>query len=230
MAIKSADSKSISKKRRADSKDQLELRYTKIISFLKKAYPDAKCHLNYNSALELLVGSILSAQCTDKRVNQVTPSLFKKYSNAKAFASANRDELEQDIRSTGFYKNKATSIVECTRALVDNYKGEVPESMEQLTELRGVGRKTANVVRGNYYKKPAIIVDTHIKRLSNRLGLSSFSDPTKIEYDLMEIVPEGMRTFFSNALGDHGRVVCKARRPLCESCGLGSICPSVRTE
>lgn len=206
--------------------DERKKNLKKIISFLKKEYPNAKCHLNYNNALELLVGSILSAQCTDIRVNMVTKDLFKKYRSAKDFANAGIEVLKEDIRSTGFFNNKAKSIIACTKSLVENHKGIVPDKMYELTKLRGVGRKTANVILGNYYKQPGIIVDTHIGRLSKRLGLTNNSDPTKIEFDLREIVPEKDCTFFSNALGDHGRTVCKSRKPLCHKCKISDICPS----
>lgn len=201
-------------------------RFKKIFSFLKKEYPDAKCHLDYNNPVELLVGSILSAQCTDLRVNEVTKDLFRKYTNAYEFSLADIDELKEDIRSTGFFNNKAKSILECTKALVRDHDGLVPETMEELTKLRGVGRKTANVILGNYYGKPGIIVDTHIGRLSRRLGLTENEDPVKVEFDLRDIVPENDCTFFSNSLGDHGRTICKSRKPLCDNCKISDICPS----
>ncbi len=201
-------------------------RLKKILSFLKKEYPDAKCHLDYNNPVELLVGSILSAQCTDLRVNEVTKDLFRKYTNAYEFSLADIDELKEDIRSTGFFNNKAKSILECTKALVRDHDGVVPETMEELTKLRGVGRKTANVILGNYYGKPGIIVDTHIGRLSRRLGLTENEDPVKVEFDLRDIIPENDCTFFSNSLGDHGRTICKSRKPLCDNCKISDICPS----
>ncbi len=201
-------------------------RFKKIFAFLKKEYPDAKCHLDYNNPVELLVGSILSAQCTDLRVNEVTKDLFRKYTNAYEFSLADIDELKEDIRSTGFFNNKAKSILECTKALVRDHDGVVPETMEELTKLRGVGRKTANVILGNYYGKPGIIVDTHIGRLSRRLGLTENEDPVKVEFDLRDIVPENDCTFFSNSLGDHGRTICKSRKPLCDNCKISDICPS----
>jgi len=201
-------------------------RLKKILSFLRKEYPDAKCHLDYNNPVELLVGSILSAQCTDLRVNEVTKDLFRKYTNAYEFSLADIDELKEDIRSTGFFNNKAKSILECTKALVRDHDGVVPETMEELTKLRGVGRKTANVILGNYYGKPGIIVDTHIGRLSRRLGFTENEDPVKVEFDLRDIVPENDCTFFSNSLGDHGRTICKSRKPLCDNCKISDICPS----
>ncbi len=202
---------------------------SQILSFLRHAYPDARCHLNFSNPLQLLIGSILSAQCTDDRVNRVTHELFKKYRSAGDFAKAELDELENDIRSTGFFRNKARSIKRCCQSILDNFGGQVPDNIGDLVKLPGVGRKTANVIIGNYFKKPGIIVDTHIKRLSNRLGLTTETDPVKIEYDLMDILPEQKWTFFSNALGDHGRNICKSRKPLCSRCDISGICPSFET-
>lgn len=196
-----------------------------ILKFLKKVYPDAKCHLNFDTPLELLIGSILSAQCTDERVNSVTPGLFRKYKDASGFSKADINELEHEIHSTGFFRNKAKSIRACCQKIINEHGGKVPDTMCELVKLPGVGRKTANVILGNYFKKPGIIVDTHIKRLSNRLGLTESSDPVKIEFELRELIPQDEWTFFSNALGDHGRNVCKSRKPLCPECGISSICP-----
>ena len=196
----------------------------KVLQFLKKTYPDAKCHLVFNSASELLIGSILSAQCTDKRVNMITPGLFGKYPDLGAFSRASEEELQNDVRSTGFYRNKAKAIIGCSREIMQRHGGRVPCEMEDLVRLPGVGRKTANVIIGNYFRKPGIIVDTHIMRLSRRLGLTSGSDPVRIEFDLRECVPEKDWTFFSNSLGDHGRNVCKARKPLCSECGISRVC------
>lgn len=203
-------------------------RLSKILSFLKNEYPNAKCHLNFDNALELLIGSILSAQCTDKRVNMVTPDLFEKYQNAYDFSKADIDVLKEDIRSTGFFNNKAKAIIACTKMLCEKHDGVVPDTIEELVKLRGVGRKTANVIIGNYHGKPGIIVDTHIGRLARRLWLTDNKDPVKVESDLREIVPEEDCTFFSNALGDHGRTVCKSRIPLCGECKISDICPSFR--
>lgn len=220
----------VSNKGRVISQDEnpgsKKKRVSEIISIFREKYPDSKCHLNFTNPLDLLVGSILSAQCTDERVNQVTRGLFKKYTTAKDYASADLKELEDDIRSTGFFRNKARAIVNCCKAISDRYGGEVPASMEKLTELDGVGRKTANVVLGNYFGVPGVIVDTHVRRLTERLRLSGQSNPDKIEADLMEIVPESDRTYFSNALSDHGRKVCKARKPLCKICRINHLCPS----
>ena len=215
--------KAISQDENLDSKKK---RVMEIISIFRKEYPDSKCHLNFTNPLELLVGSILSAQCTDERVNQVTGGLFKKYTTARDYASADLKVLENDIRSTGFFRNKAKAIVNCCKAISEKYGGEVPASMEKLTELDGVGRKTANVVLGNYFGVPGVIVDTHVRRLTERLGLSSQSNPDKIEADLMEMVPKSDWTYFPNALSDHGRKVCKARKPLCKICSVNHLCPS----
>ena len=196
----------------------------KVLRFLKKTYPDAKCHLVFNNASELLIGSILSAQCTDKRVNMVTPGLFEKYPDLGAFSRASEEELQDDVRSTGFYRNKAKAIINCSREIIQKHGGKVPCEMEELVKLPGIGRKTANVVIGNYFRKPGIIVDTHIMRLSRRIGLTSNSDPVKIEFDLRGRIPEKDWTFFSNSLGDHGRNVCKARKPMCSKCGISHVC------
>jgi endonuclease-3 len=209
-----------------ENSDSKKKRVGEIISVFREEYPDSKCHLSFTNPLELLVGSILSAQCTDERVNQVTEGLFKKYTTARDYASADLKELENDIRSTGFFRNKARAIVNCCKAISEKYGGKVPASMEKLTELDGVGRKTANVVLGNYFGIPGVIVDTHVRRLTERLGLSSQSNPDKIEADLMGIVPKPDWTYFSNALSDHGRKVCKARKPLCKICRVNHLCPS----
>ena len=206
--------------------DAKKKRVKKIIDVFRKLYPSPKCHLIFDSPLELLIGSILSAQCTDERVNQVTRTLFKRYRTARDYARANRQELEKEIRTTGFFRNKARSIINCAKGLEEKYSGEVPFVMEKLTELDGVGRKTANVLLGNAFGKPAIIVDTHIRRLALRLGLSDKKDPDKIEFDLRDLVPRDEWTYFSLALGDHGRTVCKARKPICGECKINHLCPS----
>jgi endonuclease-3 len=209
-----------------ESPAEKKKRALSILLILEEEYPEANCHLNYRNPFELLIGCILSAQCTDKRVNEVTKDLFVKYPDASRFAAADRAELEQEIRSCGFYRAKSKSILNCAKALVDEHGGEVPTSMEKLTKLAGVGRKTANVVLGNYFGIPGIIVDTHIMRLSKRLRLTSHTDATKIEFDLRDLIPEKKWTFFSNALGDHGRTVCFARKPRCGECGISHLCPS----
>jgi len=213
-------------KKDKESQKQKRERAQAILSILEEEYPEARCHLNYESALELLIGCILSAQCTDKRVNEVTPGLFEKYPAAADFAAADRRELEDEIHSCGFFRAKAASIINSTRAITEEHGGRVPDSMDELTQLAGVGRKTANVVLGNYYNIPGIIVDTHIKRLSNRLNLTNNSDPTKIEFDLQKLIPGDKWTVFSNSLGDHGRTVCFARKPRCGDCALSHLCPS----
>jgi endonuclease-3 len=200
---------------------------SEVIARLKAEYPDARTELNWSNPLELLVATILSAQTTDVRVNQVTQSLFAKYRTADDYADAPPDELEEDIRPTGFYRNKARSLRGMARALVDEHGGEVPRTMPELVALPGVGRKTANVVLGNAFGiDEGIVVDTHVRRVSNRLGLSHSQDPLKIEQDLMKMVPEEDWTVFSHLLIFHGRRVCKARKPDCPNCVLNDICPS----
>ena len=198
-----------------------------IIELLEKEYPDVKTALQYTNPLEILVATILSAQCTDKRVNIVTKSLFKKYKTAEDYANANLTELEEDIRSTGFYRNKAKNIKNSGRLLVEKYHSQVPNTMKEILELSGVARKTANIVLSNAYGIIAgIAVDTHVRRLSKRLGLTENTDPTKIETDLMEIVPKSQWQRISNLLIYHGRNFCMARKPKCSICSLNKICPS----
>ena len=207
--------------------EALEQRTKKIISILRENYPNARTALKYESPFQLLVATILSAQCTDKRVNQVTPVLFKKYPTVEDFARARQEELEQDIRSTGFYRNKAKSIIGASRKIVEDFSGKLPDSMEKLITLSGVARKTANVVLSSAFQKAeGIAVDTHVRRLAQRLGLSKEKYPEKIEQELMEIVPREDWLDISHLLIDHGRKVCQARKPLCSSCPLESLCPS----
>ncbi len=202
-------------------------RTRQIIALLKRAHPDARCSLNFSSPLELLVATILSAQCTDERVNKVTPALFRKYPNAAAYADSNAEELERDIQSTGFFRNKAKSIQGACRRIGERHGGSVPRSMEELLELPGVARKTANVVLGNAYGQASgVVVDTHVSRLSGRLGLSAEKAPEKIEQDLMRLVPRKDWVLFSHLLIAHGRKICKARAPLCCECPLEKLCPS----
>jgi len=197
-----------------------------ILKGLRKLYPEATCELNFKNPLQLLVATILSAQCTDKRVNMVTPALFKKYPTAAAFAKADPTELESMVRSTGFYRSKAKSVMDACKALVERFAGAVPRTMDELLTLRGVARKTANVVLGTAYGVAAgVVVDTHVIRLSYRLGLSDEKDPVKIEKDLMALVPQKDWTFFGHALTWHGRRVCFARSPDCPGCSLRSVCP-----
>ncbi len=198
-----------------------------ILALLHTEYPDACCALVHRNALELLVATILSAQCTDERVNKVTPALFAKYPDAKAFAEADRGELEEMIRSTGFYRNKAKSIQEACQRIVQAYDGEVPANMDDLLTLAGVARKTANVVLGVAYQiADGIVVDTHVKRLANRLGLTTQSDPEKIERDLIAITPREEWIDLSHLLIFHGRRVCDARKPNCGGCVIRHLCPS----
>jgi len=203
------------------------VRTQEIIAGLRKAYPDAHCELNYSNPLELLIATILSAQSTDKQVNLVTAELFHKYRTAADFADANLAELEQDIRRLGFFRNKAKSIQACCRKLVESYGGEVPRSMEQLVQLGGVGRKTANVVLGNAFGiNEGVVVDTHVARLSQRLGLTSETSPEKIESELEKLVPQKVWTLFSHLLIWHGRRRCYARKPDCPHCEVRDLCPT----
>ena len=200
-----------------------------MISRLKSEYPDARTELDWNSPLELLVATILSAQTTDVSVNGVTKALFEKYRTAADYAGADPAELEEDIRPSGFYRNKARSLRGMARALVEEHAGEVPRTMRELVALPGVGRKTANVVLGNAFGvDEGIVVDTHVRRVSNRLGLTENQDPEKIERDLIRIVPQEDWTVFSHLLVFHGRRICKARKPDCPTCVLNDLCPSVR--
>ncbi len=202
-----------------------------IIAGLQKAYPDAHCELSFSNPLELLVATILSAQCTDKRVNLVTAELFKKYRGAADFAKADLTELEQAVKSTGFYRNKAKNILACCRKLVVRHGGAVPRTMDELTQLDGVGRKTANVVLGNAYGiNVGVVVDTHVGRLSARLGLTAQTDPVKIEQDLMKLVPQKQWALFSHWLIWHGRRRCMARKPDCANCEIKKLCPSCPPE
>jgi len=202
-------------------------RALQIIELLGKAHPDAKIALNFSNPLELLVATILSAQCTDERVNIVTRNLFRKYTKAEDYAEADLKELEQDIRSTGFYHNKAKNIKKAAGLLVEKFNSKVPGTMEELLELSGVARKTANIVIFNAYGVIAgVAVDTHVRRLSQRLGLSENEDPNKIEKDLMNIVPKDCWMRITDLLIFHGRRVCQAKKPKCEACVLNKICPS----
>ncbi len=204
-------------------------RTQKIISLLKQEYPDARCSLNHSNPLELLIATILSAQCTDERVNIVTATLFRKYTRASDYLLVAQAELETDIRSTGFYRNKAKAIQGACRMIGEQYGGRVPETIEELLLLPGVARKTANVVLGNSFGiTSGIVVDTHVARLSERLALSREKQPEKIERDLMQLVPQEDWIQFSHLLIAHGRKVCKARTPLCAECVVEQLCPSSR--
>ena len=202
-------------------------RARKIIALLKREYPDATCALQHQNALELVVATILSAQCTDARVNMVTPHLFAKYRTAADYAAADPRVLEKEIQSTGFFRNKTKSIIGMAQALVERHGGEVPQTMEELTALPGVGRKTANVILGTWFKKnEGVVVDTHVHRLTRLLKLTRQDDPVKIEHELMAIVLRDDWTWFSHTLIQHGRAVCIARRPRCGECVLNRLCPS----
>ena len=207
--------------------DPLQSRARRIVRALARAYPDAACALVHADALQLLIATILSAQCTDARVNLVTPALFARYPDAAAFAEADRAELERMIQSTGFFRNKARSIQLCCREIVERHGGQVPSTMEELTPLPGVGRKTANVVLGNAYAVPGIPVDTHVTRLSRRMGLTTHTDPVKIERDLMGLIPKKEWTMFGHRMIHHGRRVCHARAPRCADCVVAKLCPKI---
>ena len=211
-----------------ESKAAKAARAKKLVAALARTYPDAHCELNFSNPLELLVATILSAQCTDKRVNLVTAELFKQYRSAADYARAPSAELEQAIRTTGFFRNKAKSLKAACQAIVEKHNGEVPRTMEELTQLRGVGRKTANVVLGNAFNiNTGVVVDTHVARLSHRLGLTSQTDPEKIEQELMPLVPRDQWTMLSHWLIWHGRRRCYARNPDCPNCEIKSLCPRV---
>lgn len=205
----------------------LKARARKILRGLARLYPDAHCALTFDNPLQLLVATILSAQCTDVRVNLTTPALFARFRDAAAFAEADIGELERMIQSTGFFRNKARNIKACCRLLVEQHGGDVPSTLEELTPLPGIGRKTANVVLGNAFDVPGITVDTHVSRLSGRLGLSRHTDPVKIERDLMELFPKKEWTMASHRLIFHGRQVCHARKPKCDECALAKLCPRI---
>lgn len=202
-------------------------RIDEICRILNETYgTDVKCYLNHENAWQLLIATMLSAQCTDARVNIVTKDLFVKYPTIEAFAEADLSELERDIYSTGFYKNKAKNIIGCAKKLASEYNGEVPSDIDALTSLPGVGRKTANVIRGNIYGEPSIVVDTHVKRISRLLGLTEYDEPEKIEYDLMEKLPKEQWILYNIQIISHGRTICIARRPKCGECVLRDVCPS----
>ena len=206
---------------------ELKARTHKIIRLLKKAYPDAKCSLNHSNPFELLIATILSAQCTDARVNIVTQDLFRKYRKPQDYLKVSEKELQRDIRTTGFFRNKTKSIQGTAKVLTEQYGGKVPEAIEELLELPGVARKTANVVLGNAFGiNSGVVVDTHVTRLSHRLGLSAERTAEKIENDLIGLVPKKDWVIFSHLLIAHGRGICKARNPLCEQCVIEKLCPS----
>jgi endonuclease-3 len=214
-------------KRPRIAKSALGAHAAEIFARLKSAHPDAHIELDYETPLQLLMATILSAQCTDKRVNMVTPLLFKTYPTAQSLADAQQDKLEELIRSTGFFRNKTKSLIGLGKALVERHNGEVPDSMDALVKLPGVGRKTANVILGNAFgKNEGVVVDTHVGRLSLRLGLTKQTDPVKVEQDLMSLFPREDWAMLAHVLVFHGRRICFARSPKCEICTLNEICPS----
>ena len=214
-------------KKLVENLESLRERVRKIIRLLKRAYPDAKCSLNHSNAFELLVATILSAQCTDERVNIVTADLFRKYKKPEDYLAVSPRELEKDIQSTGFFRNKTKSIQGTAKVLSETYSGRVPDTMDQLLELPGVARKTANVVLGNAFGvKAGIVVDTHVSRISHRLGLSAESTAEKIEQDLIRLVPKRYWVIFPHLLIAHGRKICRARNPACDQCEIEKLCPS----
>lgn len=200
-------------------------RAAKILKILAREYPDAECALHHRSPFELLIATILSAQCTDARVNEVTPSLFKRFPTPEAFARADLEEIEEAVRTTGFFRNKAKNIQTCCLALIEDHGGEVPRTLEELVRLAGVGRKTANVILGNCFGIPGIVVDTHFGRLSRRMGLTTEEDPVKVERDLAELIPPREQVMFCHRMIQHGRRICESRKPKCEKCAVLSVCP-----
>lgn len=209
-----------------ETKAQREERIRNILAELDREYgTEYRCYLNHETPWQLLIAVILSAQCTDARVNIVTEDLFRKYDSLEKFALADLKELEQDIHSTGFYHMKAKNIIACCKALLEKHGGEVPGSMEELTALAGVGRKTANVIRGNIYNEPSIVVDTHVKRISRKLGLAKAEDPEKIEYELMKALPKDHWILWNIHIITLGRTICVARKPKCGECFLREYCP-----
>jgi len=199
----------------------------KALDILQKEYPDARVTLDFKDPLQLLIATILAAQCTDERVNQVTKDLFKKYRKASDYARADLKTLEGEIRSTGFFRNKAKSIVGCCQMLVQKFGGQVPRTLEELTSLPGVGRKTANILLGNAFKQQAIAVDTHMKRVTHRLGWAKSDDPDKIEFELMEVIPQNRWTLSCHQIVFHGRRVCMAKNPQCPTCPVAKLCPKI---
>ena len=210
-----------------ETRADLQKRATKVFDLLKKRYPDARCYLDHKNPLQLLVATILAAQCTDARVNTVTPAIFKKYPSAAAFAEAKQEELEQEVRSTGFFRNKSKSIRGACAKIVHEFGGKVPDAMDALLSLPGVARKTANVVLGTAYgKNEGFVVDTHVLRVAPRLALTRESTPEKVERDLMELCPREEWSLMGHVLTTHGRVTCAARKPKCAVCPVNKLCPS----
>lgn len=210
-----------------ETKAERDARVQKVLSLLDREYgTEFRCYLNHETPWQLLIAVIMSAQCTDARVNIVTADLFKKYDTLEKFASADLTELENDIRSIGFYRMKAKNIISCSKTLVEKYGGVLPRTIEELTSLAGVGRKTANVIRGNIYNEPSIVVDTHVKRISRKLGFAESEEPEKIEYELMDVLPKDHWILWNIHIITLGRTICTARNPKCEECFLRECCPS----
>ena len=199
----------------------------KVLDILEKEYPDARVTLNFKDSLQLLMATILAAQCTDERVNQVTKDLFHKYRDAADFAKADLKSIEQEIRPTGFYHNKSKNMIRCCQMIIQKFKGQVPRTLEELTSLPGVGRKTANIILGNAYNQQAVAVDTHVKRVTHRLGWAQAEDPDKIEFELMNVIPQNRWTLACHQLVFHGRKICIARKPKCNDCPVAALCPKV---
>ena len=207
-----------------ESLEKKKIRANQIYKVFEQVYKGADCTLDYENALQLLIATQLAAQCTDARVNMVTPALFKKYPDVYAFANADELELREDIRSTGFFRNKAKNIIGCCKMLIEEFDGEVPKTMEELLKLPGVGRKTANLIVGDVYKKPAVVADTHVIRITNLLGLVNSKDPKVVEMELKKILPPDESNDFCHRIVLHGRKICIARRPKCDECILSNIC------
>lgn len=200
-------------------------RAQKILELLESEYPDAGCHLDYEDPFQLLISTLLAAQCTDERVNMVMVPLYKEYKTPGDFLKLSQTELEDKLRSINFYRNKSKSVLTCCRSLVDEHNSRVPNTMNELVKLAGVGRKTANVVLGNCFGEPAIMADTHLNRVSQRLGLTDSDKPEKIETDLKKIIPDSKQVKYSHVIGQHGRTICKAKKPLCDECVVCDLCP-----
>lgn len=209
-----------------ESIDKKTTRASRIIDKLSREYPDAACHLNFKNPFQLLISTILAAQCPDVTVNKVMDELYKKYKSPSDFVNAKPSLLENEFKTINFYRNKTKSVQNCSRALLEKHGGKVPRTMEELTSLPGVGRKTANVILGNCFGVSAIMTDTHVIRLSQRLGLTDNNNPDKIEADLVKIIPEEKQTLYSHIIGEHGRNICKAKKPLCPECVINTLCPS----
>lgn len=209
-----------------ESKQKKIVRAAKIYDKLLAEYPDAHCHLNYENPFQLLISTLLAAQCTDEIVNKVMGEVYKKYNSPNDFASLAEEDLQQELKMINFYRNKSKAVIKCCKALIEKHNGEVPRTMDELTALAGVGRKTANVVLGNCFGEPAITTDTHLNRVSQRLGLVDTDVPEKIEMQLKAIVPPESQMMFSHVLGEHGRQVCNAKKPKCGECVVSSMCPS----